>query len=266
MTHDQDVRHLSAADRADRLRALHAAPEILRVVNVWDVVSAKAVLDLPETRAIATAGHAIAASFGYEDGTIPLEITLDMVGRITAAAGDVPVSADLDDGYEDPGETVRRAIGVGIVGANMEDRLAPLAESADRVAALVRAAEAEGVPFSLNARTDAFVRAPGRAPEDSLADAVARGRAYLEAGADIVFVPGILDAATTRALVDGIGERKVSVIGLPGALTAREYEGLGVARISYGPMIQAVGLTAVQDVAKSLYADGRIPEWTRPLN
>ena len=266
MSNASDAAPQSTAARARRLRELHAAPEILRVVNVWDVVSAKAVLDLPETRALATAGHAIAASFGYADGTIPLEITLDMVGRIVAAAGDVPVSADLDNGYDDPAETVRRAIGVGIVGANMEDRLAPLSESADRVAALVRAAEAEGVPFSLNARTDAFVRAPGRPAEESLADAVARGRAYLDVGADIVFVPGILDPDTTRALVDGIGERKVSVIGLPGALTAAEYEALGVARISYGPMIQAVGLTAVQDVAKSLYADGAIPEWTRPLN
>lgn len=266
MSNASDAAPLSAADRARRLRDLHAAPEILRVVNVWDVVSAKAILDLPETRALATAGHAIAASFGYEDGTIPLEITLDMVGRIVEAAGDVPVSADLDNGYADPAETVRRAIGVGIVGANMEDRLAPLGASADRVAALVRAAEAEGVPFALNARTDAFVRAPERPVAESIADAVARGRAYLDAGADIVFVPGVLDAETTRALVDGIGERKVSVIGLPGALTAAEYEALGVARISYGPMIQAVGLTAVQDVAKRLYADGSIPEWTRPLN
>ena len=124
------------ATRAQRLRDLHAAPEILRVVNVWDVISAKAVLALPETRALATAGHSIAASFGYEDGSIPFEITLDMVARIVSAADDVPVTADLDDGYADTGETTRRAIGVGIVGANMEDRLRPLEESAARVAAV----------------------------------------------------------------------------------------------------------------------------------
>lgn len=256
----------SPADRARTLRELHAAPEILRVVNVWDVVSAKAILDLPETKALATAGHSIAATFGYPDGTIPLDITLDMVGRIVTAAGDVPVSADLDNGYDDPAETVRRAIGVGIVGANVEDRLLPVAESAQRVAAITAAAEAEGVPFALNARTDAFVRGGDKPVAEKVADAIERGRAYLDAGADIIFVPGVLDADVTRELVAGIGERKVSVIGLPGALTAAEYEALGVGRISYGPMTQRVALTALQDVAKSLYADGAIPESTRALN
>ncbi|MFS0866687.1 isocitrate lyase/phosphoenolpyruvate mutase family protein [Microbacterium sp. 179-B 1A2 NHS] len=256
--------NLSTPDRARLLRDLHAAPEILRVVNVWDVISAKAVLSLPETRALATAGHSIAASFGHDDGTIPLETTLDMVGRIVAAAGDVPVSADLDDGYADPADTVRRAIGVGVVGANMEDRLRPLDESVTRVAAAVAAADAEGVPFALNARTDALVRGGGRPLDESIADAIARGRAFLDAGADVVFVPGVLDAETTERLVEGIG--RVSVIGLPGALTAAEYEKLGVARISYGPLTQRVALTALQDVAKSLYADGAIPESTRALN
>src|SRR5690606_36930862 len=166
----------ATAARARRLSELHAAPEILRVVNVWDVVSAKAVLALPQTKALATAGHSVAASFGYKDGTIPLETTLDMVGRIVAVAGDVPVSADLDDGYEDAGETVRRAIGVGVVGANVEDRLRPVAEAAARVEAIVAAGAAEGVPFALNARTDAFVRAGDRPVEDSIADAIERGR------------------------------------------------------------------------------------------
>lgn len=255
------------AQRAQTLSALHAAPEILRVVNVWDVVSAKAIIDLPETKAIATAGHSIAATFGYADGeNIPLELVLDMAGRIVEVAGDLPVTADLDAGFGDPGETVRRAIGVGVVGANVEDRLKPLAESVAAVEAIVRAAEAEGVPFALNARTDAFVRGGDRPASESIADAIERGRAYLDAGADVVFVPGILDADTTRQLVDGIGERRVSVIGLPGALTAGEYESLGVARISYGPMTQRVALTALQDVAKSLYADGAIPSSTRALN
>lgn len=256
----------SLASRAQRLRDLYTAPEILRVVNVWDVISAKAVLALPETRALATAGHSIAASFGYDDGSIPLEITLDMVGRIVAVAGEVPVSADLDDGYDDPGETVRRAIGVGIVGANMEDRLRPFDESVARVAAAVAAADAEGVPFALNARTDAVVRGGDRPLAESIVDAIARGRAFLDAGATSVFVPGVLDADTTAQLVAGIGERAVSVIGLPGALAAGQYERLGVARISYGPLTQRVALTALQDVAGSLYADGVIPESTRTLN
>ena len=252
---------------AQTLASLHAAPEILRVVNVWDVVSAQAVIALPETRALATAGHSIAATFGYPDGeNIPLEVMLDMVGRIVAVAGDLPVSADLDAGYGNAGETTRRAIGVGVVGANVEDRLKPLAESIAAVEAIVAAGAAEGVPFVLNARTDAFVRGGGRPVEESVADAIERGQAYLAAGADVVFVPGILDADVTRQLVDGIGERKVSVIGLPGALTAAEYEALGVARISYGPTTQRVALTALQDVAASLYDDGVIPLSTRALN
>ncbi len=252
--------------KAQSLSELHAAPEILRVVNVWDAISTKAVAALPETRAIATAGHSIAATFGYPDGEIPLDLTLDMIGRIVEAAGDLPVSADLDAGYGNAGESVRRAIGKGAVGANVEDRLKPLAEFVADVEAMVAAGEAEGVPFVLNARTDAIVRGGDRPPEDSIADAIERGRAYLAAGADIVFVPGVLDADTTRKLVAGIGERKISVIGLPGALTAREYEELGVARISYGPMTQRVALTAFQDLAMDLYGDGAIPASVRELN
>lgn len=251
--------------KAQTLADLHAAPEILRLVNVWDAVSTRVVAALPQTKAIATAGHSIAASHGYADGQIPLDLTLAALERIVAAT-ELPVTADLDAGYDDAGETVRRAIGVGIIGGNIEDRLTPLAESVAAVEAAVRAGEAEGVPFVLNARTDAFVRGGDRPKAESINDAVERGRAYLEAGADLVFVPGVLDAETTRELVAGIGERKVSVIGLIGALPAAEYEALGVARISYGPTTQRVALTAFEDVAKSLYADGVIPPSTRPLN
>jgi 2-methylisocitrate lyase-like PEP mutase family enzyme len=253
-------------EKAETLEQLHAAPEILRVVNVWDVVSARAIADLPETKALATAGHSIAASFGYEDGeNIPLDVMIDMIGRI-AAATDLPVSADLDAGYGNAGETTRRAIGAGVVGANVEDRLRPLAESVANVRAVVAAGEAEGVPFVLNARTDAFVRAGDRPMTESIADAIERGRAYLDAGASLIFVPGMLDADTTRELVAGIGAGKISVIGVPGALSAAEYEALGVARISYGPLTQRVALTALQDVAIDLYADGVIPSTVRALN
>ena len=253
-------------EKAQTLARLHAAPEILRVVNVWDAVSAKAIAALPETRAIATAGHSIAATFGYKDGEIPLELTLDMVGRIVEAVGDLPVSADLDAGYGDAGETVRRAIGVGVVGANVEDRLKPLAESVAAVEAIIAAGEAEGVPFVLNARTDALIRGGDRPVEESIADAIERGRAYLAAGANVVFVPGRVDADIARQLVEGIGERKVSVIGAPGALRAAEYEALGIARISYGPTTQRVALTALQDLAIDLYDDGVIPSTIRALN
>ena len=256
---------MTTASKAQALVGLYEAPQILRVVNVWDVVSARAVAGLPETTAIATAGHGIAATFGYADGTIPRDVMLDMVGRI-AAAVEFPVTADLDDGYGDAGETTRLAIAAGVVGANIEDRLKPLDESVANVEAVVKAAEAEGVPFALNARTDAFVRAGHRPIEESIADAIQRGRAYLDAGATCIFVPGLLDANVTRQLVDGIGERKISVIGVPGALAASAYETLGVARISFGPLPQRVALTALQDLASSLYAGGVVPTGLPALN
>ncbi|RXZ39431.1 isocitrate lyase/phosphoenolpyruvate mutase family protein, partial [Agromyces binzhouensis] len=143
---------MTPAEYGVELRRLHLDDELLQVVNVWDVVSATTVAALPETRALATASHSIAALFGYPDGEhIPADLMLDMVGRI-ARAVDLPVSADLEAGYGNPGETIRRAIGEGIVGANLEDRLEPLADAVDAVRAAVAAADAEGVPFALNAR------------------------------------------------------------------------------------------------------------------
>ena len=134
------------------------------------------------------------------------------------------------------------------------------------VEAIVAAGASEGVPFVLNARTDAVLKGGDRPLDEKLTDAIARGRAYLDAGATTVFVPGLLDAHATRRLVEGIGERKVSVIGVPGALTAGEYEALGVARISYGPQTQRVALTALQDLAIDLYGSGVIPASVRALN
>jgi 2-methylisocitrate lyase-like PEP mutase family enzyme len=257
---------MSIQSRGSDLVALHYAPEILQVVNVWDVVSATTVAALPETRALATASHSIAATFGYEDGErIPLDLHLDMIGRIVAAV-DVPVSADLEAGYGDAGETIRRAIGVGVVGANLEDQMKPMAESLAAVEAAVSAAQAEGVEFALNARTDAFLRAEGRSADEVLADAIARGRAYLDAGATCVFMPGLLDESTVGQLVEALGQQRVSVIGVPGSLSPARFQELGVARISYGPWTQRVALTALQDAASQLYAGGALPEGTRPLN
>lgn len=256
---------MSTLPKAEALKALHEAPEILRVMNVWDAISARTVADLPGTRAIATAGHSIASSHGVADGEIPFDLALSAVARIVAAT-DLPVTADLDAGFGDPGESVRRAIGVGVVGANVEDRLAPLPDAVANVEAIVRVAEQEGVPFQLNARTDALVRGGDRPLSQSLDDAVERGQAFLDAGASLVFVPGMLDRESTQRLVAGLGERRLSVIGVPGALTAAEYEELGVARVSYGPLTQRVALRALRDLATDLYGDGVVPADTPALN
>lgn len=260
--------HLAAAtvDRAHRLRALHEAPELLQLVNVWDVVSAEVVAALPGTTAIATASHSIAATFGYPDGErIPASLMLDMAGRI-ARAVELPVTADLEAGYGAPGETVRRAIGEGIAGANLEDELKPLADSVAAVSAAVRAAEAEGVPFVLNARTDAWLRGHERPRGVWLADAIERGRAYLDAGASTVFVPGDFGEAEIAELVAGLGERRLSVIGLPQVPPPARLQELGVARISYGPYTQRIALGALEDAAKALYAGEVLPRGIRPLN
>lgn len=267
MTASSETRTTSdVATQARQLAGLYDAPEILRVVNVWDAVSTKVIAELPGTTAIATAGHGIAASHGYPDGErIPLELMLAALERITAMTN-LPVSADLDGGFGNAGETVRRAIAVGVSGANIEDQLRPLDESIQVVRDAVAAGAAEGVPFVLNARTDAFVKGGDRSREANLRDAIDRGRAYLDAGAHCIFVPGVLTSDEAGALVEGIGMRKVSVIGLPGALSAAEYEALGVARISYGPMPQNVALTALKRLGESLLGDGVIPESTERLN
>lgn len=254
-------------DRADALLRLHHAPEILTLVNVWDVASALVVADLPETKALATASHAIAAAFGYEDGErIPPELMIDAVGRI-ALSTSLPVTADLESGYGDPGEVVRRAIGVGVVGANIEDRMRPHIESVENVAEVMKAAEQEGVRFVLNARTDALLTRDATGPgwDESVEDAIERGRAYLDAGAACVFVPGAVDEATALRLVEGIGHQRVSVLGAPGGPTAARYEQLGIARISYGPWPQRVALAALQKSALALYSGAGLPDDT-PTN
>ncbi|MFK0003617.1 isocitrate lyase/phosphoenolpyruvate mutase family protein [Paenarthrobacter sp. NPDC090522] len=250
---------------AQQLKALHEAPEILSVVNVWDAVSATTVAALPETKAIATAGHSIAAAYGYADGTMPLDVALSGVERIVKAV-DLPVTADLDDGYEDPAETIRRAIGIGVVGANVEDRLRPFDEAVARVQAIIKAAEDEGIAFQLNARTDAIAKGGDRPIQESIEDAIARGRAFLDAGASLVFVPGALTREVIEPLVTGLGHGKLSVIGAPGALPAAELQELGVARVSYGPFTQRVALRALQDLASDLYGSGVIPTDTPALN
>ncbi|GAA4350956.1 isocitrate lyase/PEP mutase family protein [Angustibacter luteus] len=256
----------TTADKARELLRLHTDPELLLVVNVWDVITARVVADTPGTKALATASHSIAAAYGYPDGEqIPRDLMIEAVGRI-AAAVDLPVSADLEAGYGDAGETVSRAIDVGIVGANLEDQVKPLPDAVRAVEAAVAAGERAGVPFVLNARTDAFLKAGDQDPAAVLADAVERGRAYLDAGASTFFAPGKLDEATVGALVEALGPQKVNLIAVPGSLSLETLQRLGVARVSYGPWSQNVALTALANLAESVYAGGALPDGTRKLN
>jgi 2-methylisocitrate lyase-like PEP mutase family enzyme len=257
---------LPTDERASAFLALHTDSALLKVVNIWDVASARVVAQTPGTTALATASHAIAASYGYEDGEhIPRDLMLEAVGRI-AADVDLPVTADLEAGYGDAAETCRRAIGLGVVGANIEDELRPLDEAAGIVEAVMRAAADEGVPdFVLNARTDAFLRAGDRDPAESLADAIERGRAFLDVGAPVVFVPGALNEEQVVALVDAFGPQKLTMLPVPGAPSLARLEQLGVARVSFGPFPQQWALTALQQMVEGVVRGEGIPEGTRPL-
>jgi 2-methylisocitrate lyase-like PEP mutase family enzyme len=254
--------------RARTLLDLHTAPEILVLPNVWDVVSARVVAAVPGVRALATASHSIAATFGYEDGEhIPLDLHLDMVGRI-ARAVDLPVSMDMEAGYGDAGATAARAIEAGAVGGNLEDAMRPLDDAVAAVRAVLDAGRAAGIDFVLNARTDVFVRAAEGADRDALVDeAITRGRAFLDAGAPVVFVPRLVEREEIRRVADALGPRRLTVISPPGAaLPASELEALGVARVSTGPFTQRVALTALQDAAGDIVAGGVLPPSTRALN
>ncbi len=227
--------HSSRLTKADSLRRAHADREILVLVNAWDAASARAVAGLPGCRAVATASAAIAEAHGYPDGErIPADLMLAAVGRVVRAV-DLPVTADLESGYGDVERTIRTAVQLGVVGANLEDGMRPLTEAVKMVEDAVRAAEAEGVPLVLNARTDCYLLDEGRPAATLLAEALDRGRAYLDAGADCVFVPGCTDVTAISSLVEGFGRGRLSVLGSPGAATPHELQELGVARVSYGP-------------------------------
>jgi 2-methylisocitrate lyase-like PEP mutase family enzyme len=243
---------------AELLR-LHQDETLLTLVNVWDVVSAKVVAQTEGTTALATASHSMAASFGYKDGeNIPLDLMLEQVKRIVDST-DLPVTADLEGGYGNAPETIRRAIGLGVVGANIEDQLKPITEAARQVEDIMKVAEQEGVDFVLNARTDAFSLNRKGDPAENLAIAIERGKAYLDAGAPVVFVPAMLNEDAILALVDAFGPRKLTTIGVPGSPPRDWQQEHGVARTSYGPLSLNVALTALQELVEEVNRGGGTP-------
>jgi 2-methylisocitrate lyase-like PEP mutase family enzyme len=255
------------AEKASAFSRLHTDPDLLRLVNVWDATTARVVADVPGVKALATASHSIAASLGLEDGEhISLDGMLQVVERVVAAT-DLPVTADLEAGYGDPAETARRAIGVGAVGMNLEDKMAPLPDAVAAVEAVVGAAAAEGVPdFVLNARTDAFLHTRDRSRRDVLDDAKERGLAFLGAGAPVVYVIGGITEEEIVTLVDAFGPGRLSLIAAPGGVGPARMAELGVARVSFGPFSQSVALMALQDLAASVEDGGGLPADFRLLS
>lgn len=254
------------AAQAKTLLALHLDPSLLKVVNVWDAISARTVADVKGVQALATTSHSIAASYGYEDGEqIPVDLMIEAVGRIVSATI-LPVTADLEAGYGDPAETIRKAIGVGVVGANLEDQMKPLPEAVAAVEAALAAGQAEGIDLVLNARTDAFLMAGDKPHGEVLADAITRGSAYLAAGAPAVFVPGNVSQDDIVAFVDSWGPQKLTLLGVAGSVPLARMQELGVARVSYGPFSQSVALMALRDLTTDIIAGGGLPSGFAKLN
>jgi 2-methylisocitrate lyase-like PEP mutase family enzyme len=254
---------MTQREKAETLRALHTAPELLVMVNVWDAAGARTVAAVPGCKALATASWSIAAAQGLPDGEQLTRDAMLAAVEVVAGAVELPVSADLERGYGSTAieveETVTAAIAAGAVGCNLEDSeddevgpLRPIAEHADRVAAARAAGERAGVPLVINARTDAFLVG------DGLEEAIERGRAYAIAGADCIFVPGAPDAAAIEQLIAGI-DAPISVFGFPGGPGLAELERLGVARVSLGPGTMGVAMAALGRAAEALLAHEPLP-------
>jgi 2-methylisocitrate lyase-like PEP mutase family enzyme len=248
---------MTPKEKAEALRALHVPGDPVVLVNAWDAASARVVASAPGCAAIATASWSIAAAHGYPDGEqIPRDEMIAAVGLV-ARSVELPVTADLERGYADAGETIALAIEAGAVGCNLEDSvegdaLRPTAEHAERVAAARANGEELGVPVVINARTDVWIHG-GVPPEERLASAIERGEAYMDAGADCIFVPGLRDPETIAELCSHF---PVSVIG---AAPRAELAAAGVSRISYGPGGMGIALAALRREAESLLAGGPPP-------
>ena len=252
----------SQREKADELRRLHAAPEPLVLVNAWDAVSARVVAAAPGARAIATASWSIAAARGLPDGeALSREAMLEAV-RVIAQAVELPVTADLERGYGDARLTIEGALEAGAVGCNLEDSdgaggLWPAEEHAAVVAAARAAGDAAGIPLVINARTDVYLT-DVIPPDERLVAALERGAAYMEAGADCIFVPGVRDIPTLEALVREM-DGPVSILNGAGGPSFAELARIGVARVSYGPGPLGVAMAALARAAESLLAGGDPP-------
>src|SRR5260370_18834736 len=227
--------------KAEELRALHHAPEVLVLSNVWDAVSARIVESLG-SKAIAHSSGAIAFAYGYPDGEhISRREMLEAVARIAHTVS-LPVTADLEAGYSDSAhqieQLVHEAIASGAVGLNLEDgagnppRLQPLELQLEKIKTLREVSDRAGVPLVINARTDVYLLKIGQ-PATPFADAVRRGLAFREAGADCVFVPLVEERDTIAALVKEIGG-PINILAGARTPPVAELQKLGVARVSVG--------------------------------
>ena len=249
-------------NQATIFRALHSGPEILLLPNVWDVASARLIED-SGYKAMATTSAGIAFSLGYPDGQkISREEMLESIARIVRAVK-VPLSADVEAGYgdkpEDAALTARAVVEAGAVGVNLEDATGdperPLVDLPLQLEKIQTVRETVGelnVPLVLNARTDVYLLQVGDA-DKRYDEALRRLKAFRDAGADCVFLPGVRDRETIRRMVQDLGF-PLNILAAPGSPSVPELRKLGVARVSLGsgPMRAAMGvLRGIADELKS---------------
>lgn len=255
-----------ANDTAARFLALHHGAEPLLLPNPWDAGSARLLASLGY-QALATTSSGFAATLGRRDGSVTRAEALAHAASIVEAT-DLPVSADLEDGFaSDPAgvaETIRLAIAAGLAGCSVEDFTrqpdAPIYDlglAAERVRAAAEAAHAGPARLVLTARAENYVH--GR---PDLADTIARLHTFQEAGADVLYAPAMTDLDEIRQLVTAV-DRPVNVLARPDGPPVAELAGVGVARISVGGGFAYAALGALVEAADELRHAGTYGFWDR---
>ena len=238
----------------------------LLLPNAWDAASARIFAKAGFT-AIGTTSAGIAYAQGFQDAQ---RISRDAMARVVATivgAVSCPVSADIEAGYgpgaADVAATVDAVLDAGVVGINLEDgthagysaSLFGIDQQCSRIAAARGVAERRNVPLVINARTDTFLLGLGSDVEERLRQTVERGSRYLRAGADLVFVPLLVDLALVKRLGEEL-QGRISLMALPGAPSARELFAAGAARVSIGQMAMLATLGSLKRIAEEMKQHG----------
>ena len=247
--------------RAQTLRALHRPPPTLLLPNAWDLMSALIFADAGYP-AIATTSAGVAWALGYADGEkTPWAEVVDATARIAAGVS-VPVTADIEAGYgQTPDDVARHVVEIaqaGAVGINLEDSvgggLRSVEDAAARIVAARRAVSQAGLDLVINARTDVYLHGSGDAAA-RLDETVKRGKAYLAAGADCIYVFALTDLAIITSITRALAA-PVNIVGRPGTPPLAALESAGVARVSIASGATMVVASLLQQLAKDLRAKG----------
>lgn len=255
---------MNQRDLAKAFRQLHSQPPFI-LPNAWDAGSAR-MIEHAGARAIATTSAGVSWARGRRDGQgLSRTGAIDAIRCIVQAVS-IPVSADIESGYgagtpDDVTEMVEAILDVGAVGVNIEDApgqngdpLLPPEEQASRIRAARAVAKNRSVDLFINARTDVYLAAVTD-PSERLDIVIRRAAVYLDAGADGIFVPAVVDAETIAALVAGIDAPLNIMVG-PGSPSVQVLAGLGVARVSLGPAVALGAFGLIHRAAKEALTNG----------